>query len=460
MRSYHALYNPPRRARRSKANPSRSRGRRPTRARVPRSRYPKLHRYLKKNPVDTVEEAVQLVKAAETDSAPKSPDRSRVIEMRSLSPLKYLLIKPGDVVEAMGDTWTGDDKNWTWVAFDTNGNPFERGERNTAYKAMGAARDAMYAAADPAIRAFASDMLGADAFGGGEGTLAQEKRDRAIADGFELQTYVPEGYETPLPGNYADRPVPNMPGYVIRVFARWDGPTRKKPGNFGDRIYYFQVLDPEGVPIGAAEEVEPKAGRVDIPDDALVAVLDQYTPNPSEVQTDSDMGIIGPFPTSLQANQVADVVAAVFSGERDVVMSNPAQRRKLVAASRRGMAKANPELTGSAQVWERTKKGAKGLGSLFGGKSEELVVKEGGVEVEELDQFDQMLGLPNNDPSATFRMGYYYGVLRGMNSCGLQNMFKRAQFRRQFQKNIIKSYNELAQKAISKDARRVRTVSR
>jgi len=450
MRSYHALYNPSPRARRSKANPSSSRARRPSRARSPRTGYPKLRAYLKKNPTDTVEEAVQLVKEFESKSSPDDSKISRMVEMRKLSPLKFLLIKPGDVVEAMGETWAGDDSNWSWVAFDTSGNAFERGEARTAVLAMREARSKIYAAADPAIRAFAAQMMNSTAFGSSDDDKA---RDRALAEGFELQTFVPEGYETPLPGNFADRPVPGMPGYVIRVYASWDAPGPNDPGNFGDRLYYFQVLDPNGQPVGSAGEAKPKYGRVDIPDDALVAALKEYTPNPSRVKADSDRGIIGPFPTSMEANQAADLVASIFAGGRDVAISNPAQRRKLVSVARRGAAKRNPELFGAKQVWGATKKGAKGLGNIFGADTGELVTKEGGVTEEEIDSLEQQMGLPSSDPAATFRMGYYWGILRGIKSCGITDIFKRKAFERQFQKKVIEAYNDMAQEAIKKGGR-------
>ena len=455
MRSYHALYNPPPRARRSKANPSRSRARRPARSRVSRTGYPKLRGYLKKNPTDTVEEAVQLVKEFESKSSPDDSKTSRMVEMKKLSPLKFLLIKPGDTVEAMGETWTGDDSNWSWVAFDTSGNAFERGEAQTAGRAIKRARDKIYAAADPAIRAFAAQMMNSAAFGTSEGSgeVGQVARDRALAEGFELQTFVPEGYETPLPGNFADRPVPGMPGYVIRVYASWSAAGPKDPGNFGDRLYYFQVLDPNGKPVGSTGEAKPQYGRIDIPDDALVAALKEYTPNPSRVKPDSNRGIVGPFPTSMEANQAADLVASIFSGESDVTISNPTQRRKLVSAAKRGAAKRNPELFGAKEVWGKAKKGAKGLGNVFGADAATLVTKEGGVTEEELDSLESQMGLPSSDPAATFRMGYYWGILRGINSCGITDVFKRAAFKRQFQKKVIEAYNEMAQAAIKKGGR-------
>lgn len=499
MRTYHALYNPPkRRARRPAAKPARKRVRKCN----PRSRFPNLKRKITSNPgIDTVSEGVDFIKEVSRDEVKGGAADWNVHRSKTLAPLKYILLKPGQTVEVFGRVWEGDASGWRWYALDTVGAVFDEGTERNSNAAINAANSAIESFAEPAIRAYVARVL--DASSMGTGSMAEKDRE-TLLEHFELQSFTPEGYETPLPGNYADRPVPNMPGYVIRVYAAWAN-TLTKP-YAGKKAYWFQVLDPDGNAVGGKSGSGPltsKKGKLEgfkdielegSDEDIALDVFEERdeasdgwhpatagledNPAPSQnAKKDAAEGMMGPFATSLEANQAADLVAAIFSGERDVHVANPTQRRRLTSGARKHFAKRNPagsvfdaEALGAtgkepalgigpmdapsarSKLWKTSQRLAK---SVFGDDASDLTVQEGGVQEDELGSFEQVVGVPSNDPAATFRMGYYYGILRGINSCKIKDYFKREQFRRRFERRIIEAYNKMAQSAI-KDAKNVK----
>ena len=484
-----------------------STAKKPARKRVrkcnPRSRFPNLKKAIQTNPgIDTVSEGVDYIKDKASEET-VGAQKTSVHRSKTLAPLKYLLIAPGESIEAFGDIFPGDDKQWRWIAFDTVGAQFDEGMERTANAAIKIANSALNSFAEPAIKAYVASVL--DASGVGSMGLANKDREKLL-EHFELQSYTPEGYETPLPGNYADRPVPNMPGYKIRVYAAWANVGVAK--YTGKKAYWFQVMDPDGNAIGGSKELRSKKGTLvgfedelqeEVPagtkfipmmfeadDPALeletkpegwhpaTAGIAENPSGPSQnAKKDAADGMMGPFSTSLEANQAADLIAAIFSGERDIHTANPTTRRKMNASARRYFAKKNAaggafdpsELGASSddkplgtgpldksgprsKLWTSGQKLAKGI---FGSEAGDLAVKEGGVEDSELESFDEIVGIPSQDPAATFRMGYYYGILRGINSCSITDYFKRVAFRRQFERKIIQAYNQLAQQAIKKN---------
>jgi len=46
------------------------------------------------------------------------------------------------------------------------------------------------------------------------------------------------------------------------------------------------------------------------------------------------------------------------------------------------------------------------------------------------------------------RRGYAWGVIRGLDTCGIQNYLKRRKIRKQYDQEILKAYKAIAEKTV------------
>lgn len=106
----------------------------------------------------------------------------------------------------------------------------------------------------------------------------------------------------------------------------------------------------------------------------------------------------------------AHVVAGAMEGARGVTkaISNPAKIRRLHNEASRYFRKKNPSPT----------------------------VEREGAELGDIKEVAGMVGIPD-DPNDAYRYGFYFGIIRGIDTCGVQNYFKRRKIRNEFQQRVF-----------------------
>ena len=87
-------------------------------------------------------------------------------------------------------------------------------------------------------------------------------------------------------------------------------------------------------------------------------------------------------------------------------ISNPTKIKKLNSEARRYFAKKNPDLP------------------------------RGEADVSDIKELVGMFKVPD-DPEQAFRYGLYFGIVRGLDTCGVQNFFKRKQIRKRYQERLL-----------------------
>lgn len=113
----------------------------------------------------------------------------------------------------------------------------------------------------------------------------------------------------------------------------------------------------------------------------------------------------------------ASLIGGQLTGAREFI-ENPGRRKTLYSGARRTLAKSNPKekrapLTG----------------------------------VENIDDLVQSMGIPS-DAEEAYRVGYAWGVIRGLDTCGIQNYFKRVKIRKQYDQEILKAYKQIADRTV------------
>ncbi len=58
------------------------------------------------------------------------------------------------------------------------------------------------------------------------------------------------------------------------------------------------------------------------------------------------------------------------------------------------------------------------------------------VEVGAIEDLSGMIGLPS-DPEDAYRLGYYAGIIRGIDTCGIQNYIRRKKLRKEFEQKLL-----------------------
>lgn len=92
-------------------------------------------------------------------------------------------------------------------------------------------------------------------------------------------------------------------------------------------------------------------------------------------------------------------------------INNPAKMRRLENAARKYFRKQNPKLPRQA-------------------------AEEGDIR-----ELAGMIGVPDN-PEDAYRYGFYSGIIRGIDTCGVQNYFKRRRIRNEFQERLLQAAME------------------
>jgi hypothetical protein len=126
----------------------------------------------------------------------------------------------------------------------------------------------------------------------------------------------------------------------------------------------------------------------------------------------------------------AHMAGRILVGERDYTIANPAERRRLEQNMRRYFAKPNP-------IWDKGFKIDLGTQNL----------DDVNVDISPLT------GLPGNDPEEAWRLGYYSGILRGMEKCtpfdvGTKKWRERRRFRKQMAQKVWEAHNNLQKSLI------------
>jgi len=156
-------------------------------------------------------------------------------------------------------------------------------------------------------------------------------------------------------------------------------------------------------------------------------------------------GRMGPYEDPDDAARMATIVVSAITGAADAMEAaeNPGLEKKLRADARRAYARKNGILASTIA--------GKGtfLGDIIGGAG--LTDPTQGVEAPPVD-LQRIAGLPQQDPGASFRLGYYYGIIRGFDYCkwcvSPLHAWERWKFQRLFRQKLIDASNELAQSAL------------
>ena len=107
------------------------------------------------------------------------------------------------------------------------------------------------------------------------------------------------------------------------------------------------------------------------------------------------------------------LIGGAMSGAIEVskAISNPAKLRRLENSARKYFRKANPKLPRQA------------------------------ADVGDIRELTGMVGVPDN-PEDAYRYGFYAGIIRGIDTCGVQNYFKRRRIRNEFQERLLSAAME------------------
>jgi hypothetical protein len=133
-----------------------------------------------------------------------------------------------------------------------------------------------------------------------------------------------------------------------------------------------------------------------------------------------DTGWAGPFSGSdgiEKAYRKGEVIGAQLTGAREFIVANPTRRKSMSSSARRVLAKSNPKLERDPLSGE-----------------------------EKFRDIESSIGIPD-DPDQAYRVGYAWGVIRGIDTCGVQNFLKRKKIRKQYEKQILDAYKQIARSA-------------
>jgi hypothetical protein len=200
--------------------------------------------------------------------------------------------------------------------------------------------------------------------------------------------------------------VPGRPDYQIRVTV---GPRKQD----NKTVYFAHIIDASGSVVDGE-----KKGR------------------------------LGPYADPDDAARMGQIIVNITSGADEAMEAaeNPgsADARRLRSGVRRTFARPNGiigDIIGKGNV----------VGDVAGGLG--VTDPTAGVAQFTPDtDLRALASLPQNDPGASFRLGYYYGVLRGFDYCkwcvSPVGMWERWKFRREFRQRLIDASNELAKSAL------------
>lgn len=120
------------------------------------------------------------------------------------------------------------------------------------------------------------------------------------------------------------------------------------------------------------------------------------------------------------------MIGGAMTGAMEVTraISNPAKIKRMGSSARRYFAKKNPSI-------------------------ERSPAEEGDIR-----ELTGMAGIPD-DPKDAYRYGFYFGIIKGIDTCGVQNYFKRKRIRDEFKTRILEAALETSARASGTKAGRV-----
>lgn len=126
----------------------------------------------------------------------------------------------------------------------------------------------------------------------------------------------------------------------------------------------------------------------------------------------------------------ANLVAGALKAGKKIVAtaSNPASLKRLENTARKYFRKKNP----------------------FGG----VKLPRKAAQVGSIEDLSGMIGLPDSAEEA-YRLGYYAGIIKGIDTCGVQNYMRRRALRKEFQQRLLDAV-VLQQETLTEPARRGR----
>jgi hypothetical protein len=318
---------------------------------------------------------------------------------KALAPAGTLLIAPGDVLEYGDKTYSGDSAQWKWVNFANDGTLLGDGIEKTPSAAIAEASSALVKWASPLISIVLERVVKA-------GKKTDTDRITKEMGKFKVRTFSVDGTPLPKAGKVVTKKGPAR--MTVKIFGE---KAKASWPNAGDVVWYVQILDDDGKPIGGRDKKKAS-------------------------------GKVGPLLDGVTVDSTVNMLAGLFQGEDDAIEANPIQRRRLNAKARRMTAKKN------------------GVGEWIGGPKR--TVKEGRLETSEVGSFEHAVGIPA-DPAAAHQIGYYEGILRGINTCkwypSPTGMWDRYKFRRAMRQRYFDAINNLAVD-ITKAPKKVKRIAR
>lgn len=142
----------------------------------------------------------------------------------------------------------------------------------------------------------------------------------------------------------------------------------------------------------------------------------------------------GPYKTRKMAEQRANFFKGMITGIPEYIEANPSRKKRLAASLKRN----------------RKKYFKKGRGR------RKNPPKRSPVTADIMEDFENIVAIPD-DAEEAFRAGFFTGLLRGIDTCGVQNYFTRQQIRKKVPKLLAEAHMGLGEKLVEgKSGRRGR----
>jgi len=347
------------------------------------------YRRRRSNPASGADVALTVSKEVEKDLKSIFNGKSGLYEPAPLAPAGVLLIAPGDDIEFGDRIYKGLKKEWKWVSLTNGGAVISEGKEKEANAAIVEATASLMTWALPMVAVTQSRLQ--------EEGKTEEQVLKAMKK-FNIRHYTPDGSKMPKAGKTKKLKGPS------RMTAKIYGEKPKKSQvRAGDVIWYVEVFDDDGKPIGSEGK---KGARV------------------------------GPILDGAAAHGIINLLWGMAQGEEDVIEANPVQRNRLKSKARRKLARKNESYAGG--IWDLLRPG-----------SPQMTEPKGPVSEEQLENlsFESSIMVPASSIEA-MQLGYYRGIVRGMNTCkwypSVTGWLQQRAFRKELDKKLVGAYNNLA----------------
>ena len=194
----------------------------------------------------------------------------------------------------------------------------------------------------------------------------------------------------------------------------YESPSREVARKFGRRA--------PSLSLGEEEEIAGKAYTVFARRDREGYWIKVHTKPDSVTKKVYETGWSGPYKSLDRAYLKANLIGGQMTGAQEFLSANPARRRTLYMGARRALAKHNPKMAD------------------FLGPS---IPRSAMTGTETFADIAESIDVPPRSEDA-FRVGYAWGVMNGIDTCGVQNWNKRRKLRRAYEKEILSSYAKVA----------------